>query len=286
MKWALLSDSSCNLRGFEPTSADTMYASAPLKINVGQHEYVDDDALDTLAMIDHMVSEPSGSSTACPSVGEWADLMRSAENVIVVPISSGLSGSLEAAETARSIVEKEGGHRIKIIDSRAAGGKLEYVIVLLDRYLTDNPDASFEEVCSYAASIEDKSQVLYSLSTFDNLTKAGRLPKIAGMVVNKLNIRILGTASDKGTMKIVGPTRGEKKMYKKIADTMDSDGFDGGDVFIDHVKNERGAQALADLISQRWPSSEFHIMPCRGLCSYYAEVNGLIIGYGCEHPWG
>ena len=287
MSWAIVADSSCNLQSYEPAAPNTSYFVAPLKINVGAKEYVDNDSLDTSAFISHMTSEHSASSTACPSVGEWAELFRKAENVIVIPISSGLSGSLEAAATARDLVLAENEVRnIHIVDSRAAGGKLEYLVVMIDRYLTENPDASFNEVCSYAEALEDHSQVLYSLSTFDNLSKAGRLPKIAGAVVNKLNIRILGSATDQGTMKIVGPTRGEKKMYAKIVATMQNDGFNEGDVFIDHVNNLEGARKLANFIKDVSPQSECHIMPCRGLCSYYAEINGLIIGYPCSDPWG
>lgn len=287
MSWAIVADSSCNLQNYKPSAPNISYYVAPLKINVGTIEYVDNDSLDTESFIVHMTSEHTASSTACPSVGEWAELFRQADNVIAVPISSGLSGSFEAASTARDLVLAEDNDRnIHIVDSRAAGGKLELIVSMIDRYLTDNSDASFEEVCKYTENIEDHAQVLYSLSTFDNLSKAGRLPKIAGAVVNKLNIRVLGSATDQGTMKIVGPTRGEKKMCAKIIATMQNDGFTGGDVFIDHVNNPEGAQKLAECIKSVSPESECHIMPCRGLCSYYAEVNGLIIGYPCSNPWG
>ena len=285
MTWAIVADSSCNLKGYEPSTPQTVYASAPLKINVGTTEYADDDTLDIQAFIQDMTSTSAATSSACPSVGEWAELLRSAENVIAIPISTGLSGSYDAASTACDMVMAEGGHNIHLLDSRAAGAKLEYLVVLIDRYLTYNPEATFEEVCNYADSIEDHSQVLYSLSTYDNLVKAGRFPKLAGLVANKLNIRMLGSATDQGTMTILGPSRGEKKSLAKILSAMEDDGFDGGDVFIDHVNNETGAQKLADMITTAHPTTTCHIMPCRALCSYYAELNGLIIGYGCSSPW-
>ena len=58
--------------------------------------------------------------------------------------------------------------------------------------------------------------------------------------------------------------------------------FDRGwySALIDHVFNERAAQELSDRIHQDWPNAEITIMPCGGLCSYYAEEDGLIIGYG------
>ena len=39
-------------------------------------------------------------------------------------------------------------------------------------------------------------------------------------------------------------------------------------------------QALADRIVEHWPGTKTIIMPCNGLDSYYAEMHGLIIGYG------
>ena len=287
MRWALVSDSSCNLRGYTPTAPDTIYRFAPLKIRVGEHEYIDDETLDTHQLNMAVAAETSASSSSCPSVGEWAELFTLADNTICMPISDGLSGSYEAASTAREMVlEKDPGRKIHLINSRAAGGKMDLLMTLFDRYLTNNPSASFEEVCEYCDDLEAHSQILFMLSNYENLSKAGRMPKMAGLIANKLNIRILGTASPEGTIKIVGPTRGEKKMYAKIVDTMASDGFEGGEVFIDHVENLAGAQALGVKIDERWPGSKITIMPCGGLDSYYAEMNGLIIGYGWDAASG
>lgn len=280
MSWAIIADSSCNLRNFEPTAPDTIYRFAPLKINVGGTEYVDDERLDVSDLNRRVAEEEQATSSACPSAGEWADLFRLADHVIAITISENLSGSYSAALTARSIVLDEGPRDIFVLNSRAAGGKLELLVHLIDRYLTTTP--SFEAACEYASSIETSSQVLYSLSNYENLAKAGRMPKMAGILANKLNIRILGTASSEGTIKIIGPARGEKKMVSKIIHAMESDGFTGGDVFIDHVENEPGAQLVAAKICATWPDTTIHMMPCGGLCSYYAERSGLILGYG----WG
>lgn len=278
MSWAIVADSSCNLRGFTPQAPDTVYAVAPLKVLVGSQEYVDNEQLDVSALNRAVAAESTASSSACPSAGEWAERFRLADNVIVITISANLSGSYEAAVMAKGLVEEEGPRNIHIVNSRAAGGKLEYLVTLLDRYLTTNP--SFEDACAFIDQAEEASQVLFSLSSYDNLTKSGRMPKAAGLIANKLSIRILGIASSEGTIKIVAPTRGSKKTVAKIVNAMKSDGYQGGLVFIDHVENEKGAQELAYKIRETWPSAEIQILPCGGLCSYYAEQSGLIIGYG------
>lgn len=279
MSWAIIADSSCNLRDYTPQAPDTLYAYAPLKINVGGTEFADDADLDVAELNRLVAEEKSASSSACPSAGEWAELFRSAENVIAITISANLSGSYEAASMARDLVQEESGHRIHLVNSRAAGGKLEMLVILLDRYLTVHPEATFAEACAYIDGIEQCSTVLFSLSSYENLTKSGRMPKMAGILANKLSIRVLGTASEEGTIKIVAPTRGQKKMVAKVVQTMEADGYKGGLVCIDHVDNEAGCQEIAAAITSKWPEAEIMIMPCGGLCSYYAEAKGIIIGY-------
>ncbi len=185
---------------------------------------------------------------------------------------------------------------------------------------------AFDEVVSYAKRLESNSQVQFSLRSFDNLVKNGRMPKLVGALASGLSIRMLGTASEQGTIKVIAPTRGDKKTMKKILDVMRSDGYRGGlayilsirmlgtaseqgtikviaptrgdkktmkkilDVmrsdgyrgglaYIDHVDNVEGAEELGRAIASEWPQAEVEILPCRGLCSYYAEESGLIIGY-------
>lgn len=287
MSWAIVVDSSCNLRGWKPAAPDTSFVSVPLTIHVGSTEYVDDEHLNVSELNRAVAQESSASSSSCPSVGVWAEEFRRADNVIAITISASLSGSYEAASTARNIVLEEnvrehagiiGGKNIFILNSRATGGKMELIVEKLDEFLNDkNP--SFDQVVEYLQALDKASTVLFSLSRYDNLVKNGRMPKLAGSIASKLNIRILGCASHEGTIKIVGSTRGEKKMYKKVIDCMTADGFNGGLVYIDHVDNETAAHYLKSTICTAWPSATVRIVPCGGLCSYYAEESGLIIGY-------
>lgn len=287
MSWAIVADSSCNLRSIEASDESANYATVPLVIHVGGVDYVDDENLDVHELNRIITEEPEASSSSCPSAGVWAEQFRKYDNVIAITISASLSGSYEAATMARNIVldeyarEHEGvisGKNIHLVDSRAAGGKLEVLVTSLSRYLS-NSEPTFDEAVAFIDNMEEKSQVLFSLSSYENLTKNGRMPRLAGTLASRLNIRVLGTASQEGTIKIVGPARGEKKMAKKIIASMEADGFSGGLVYIDHVENEPAALQLKQTILERWPESEIHILPCGALCSYYAENQGLIIGY-------
>ena len=126
MSWALISDSSCNLRDWQPTAPHTTFAFAPLKIRVGEREFVDDLSLDVHELNCAVQAETNASSSACPSVGEWAELFKLADKTICMPISEGVSGSYNAAATARDMVlAEEPNRQIHLVNSRAAGGKME-----------------------------------------------------------------------------------------------------------------------------------------------------------------
>ncbi|MDY2776890.1 MAG: DegV family protein [Collinsella sp.] len=287
MSWCIVADSSCNLRSFDiDEGAQAEYRFVPLKITVGGREFVDDAQLDVDELNRAVSQEKSASSSSCPSAGEWAEQFRRADKVIAITISGALSGSHEAAVMAQRMVLDEdaaasgspANRRLHVQDSRAAGGKLEVMVELLARFIAKH-DPSFDEAVSFLQDLEDHAQVLFSLSSYDNLVKNGRMPRLAGAIASKLSIRMLGTASEEGKIKVIGPTRGERKMIRKTIDQMRNDGYQGGLVYIDHVANPQGAGHLRDAIVEAWPEARVRILPCSGLCSYYAESTGLIIGF-------
>ena len=94
MSWAIIADSSCNLRDYIPTAPDCAYAFAPLKIQVAGEEYVDDASLDVAELNERVKTEPSATSSACPSAGEWEELFQKADNIIAVTLSSNLQAAM------------------------------------------------------------------------------------------------------------------------------------------------------------------------------------------------
>lgn len=278
MSWGIICDSSSNLRTYDAKTDDLAYRVAPLKIMVEGREYVDDESLDVSELNRIVAASDLESGSSCPNAGEWAELIRPYDNAIVITISSNLSASFRAAEMARDMVLAESPEKnIFLLDSRAAGGKLEVLVERIDEYIAEGH--SFEEVCLFATEAERHSQVLFSLSSYDNLVKSGRMPRVAGAVASRLSIRMLGIASSEGTIKVLGPTRGDRKTFRKIMDAMADEGYNGGLVSINHVENPKAAQALGDAICERWPKASVRIVPCGGLCSYYAETDGLIVGF-------
>jgi len=53
----------------------------------------------------------------------------------------------------------------------------------------------------------------------------------------------------------------------------------GGRVLIGHCFNESAALKLKDLLLKEFPEAQIDLHPTRGLCSFYAEKGGLMVGF-------
>ena len=76
--------------------------------------------------------------------------------------------------------------------------------------------------------------------------------------------------------------RGEKRAISKIWECMKELGYRGGKVRLRHSYNLEAAEKLAELIRGEYPDCDLKIGPNRGLCCYYAEEGGLLVGFDTE----
>ena len=274
MNVKIVADSSANL----PALAGIAYASVPLKILAGEKEYVDNAALDTEQMVCDLEAYQGRSGTACPSVGEWLEAFGDAEYVFTIAITSNLSGSHNAAVQAKDMYEEMHPERhVCCLDSLSTGPEM----VLIAEKLVELLDAGldYEAVCEQIKVYMTKTHLLFSLESMDNLAKNGRVSKVVAKAAGILGIRVVGKASDVGTLQQLHKCRGEKKALQTMLEEMQAHGFTGGKVRIAHGLNENGAKALLEVIRSAYPNIEATIVPFGGLCCFYAERGGLMVGF-------
>ena len=56
-------------------------------------------------------------------------------------------------------------------------------------------------------------------------------------------------------------------------------GYAGGKVHISHCGNPAAAERLKHMIEAVFEGAQVDVGACGGLCSYYAELGGLLVGY-------
>lgn len=275
MKYRIVSDSSSNLLSF-PGEID--YRTVPLKILVDGVEYVDEIGLDTAELVAKIKTSETATSTSCPNTFEWLQAFEGADTIFCVTISSQLSGSYSSAVAAcGEYMAEHPEAKAFVVDSRSTGGEMQLIIEKLAELMKEG--RSFEEIREIITDYQNRTHLLFVLLSLHNLAKNGRVSPTIAKIAGLLGINFLGRASDKGTIEEVGIYRGQKKLFKGVVTQMTKEGYKGGRVWINHCLNPGNAVALKEAIHQVYPDADVNINQCTGLCSYYAEEGGLIIGY-------
>lgn len=273
-KIKLLSDSSCDLTQLE----DISFSVAPLTITAGENNFVDNENLDINNMLEVLQNYNGKSSTSCPSVNDWLENFEDADIIYVVAMTSGLSGTYNSACSARELyLESHPDTKIHVFDTLSTGPEQALIINKLVSLIKQN--TPFEETVELTNNYMKHTGLLFSLESLHNFAQNGRVSKVTAAAVGVLGIRIVGTASNTGTLQVISKCRGEKKAQSTLIEQLKATGYKGGKISISHVNNIDFANNLKNELIKEYPNADIIINKARGLCSYYAENGGLLVGY-------
>ncbi len=267
-------DSAANL----VAEAGTDLGVAPLKVHTAEREFVDNADLDIPEMLAYMEQYKGRSQTSCPNASDWLAAFGDAEAIVCITITSALSGSCNAARSAAQIYENEHkGRRVFVLDSLSAGPEMHLVAERVRAWVDQG--LSFDEVCAAARDFIRETELVFMLKSLRNFANNGRVSPSAAKIAGLLGLCVIGRASDEGTLEPIDKCRGEARSLARLVELMDSAGLSRGRVSIAHCRNEAGAETLREKIHARFPEATVTILPCRGLCSYYVEDGGILVGF-------
>ncbi len=270
----LIADSSADVLSMKGVN----FASVPMSVRTDEREFLDDCRLNVSEMLDYMAAWQGRSGTACPSPERWMNAFAGADELLVVTITSGLSGTYGSAVAAREVyLQTHPEKKIHVFDTLSAGPEMRLLLEKLGRGVLAGK--TFEQLVLEGNEYLKKTRLLCCLQSLHNFAQNGRVSKIAAKAVGLLGIRILAGASEAGTLELIEKCRGERRGLSALLEKMIAEGYDGGRVRIGHADGETPAQALRDMILARFPQANPVLYPLRGLCSYYAEPGGVLVGF-------
>ncbi|QJD62456.1 DegV family protein [Streptococcus dysgalactiae] len=278
MTWKIVTDSGCDLRSLESQSKELQFERVPLTLQIGTEIFRDDDGLDIDNMMATMYQSSKAATSSCPSPDAFLQAYKGVDNVIAVTITGTLSGSHNSACLAKNdLLEDYPNANIHVIDSLSASGEVDLIVLELERLI--NLGLSFEEVVERITAYQEKTRLIFVLAKVDNLVKNGRLNKLVGKVVGLLNIRMVGQASKEGTLELLQKARGQKKAVSALVEEIQKAGYKGGKVYIAHANNPKICEQISEKIKAIYPDAVIQTGRTSGLCSFYAEDEGILMGY-------
>lgn len=275
----IVADSSANLDHLIHTD----FAAVPIRIRIGSREYLDTPELDTGAMMRDMTACTESTGTACPSVGDWLGAFGEDNSIVAAVLTSKLSGCYNgAAAAAEEYMDAHPGRRVVLLDTLTTGPALELIAEKGDEL--HHAGLPFDELCDALRAYLSRTHLAFMLGSLNNFARNGRVSPALAKLVSLLKIRIVGRASDDGDLEPLNKCQGEKNALKQIWNNMLAAGYSGGKVRIRHTENYRAAELLRQTIAEKYPIADVRVAVNRGLCSYYAEYGGLLVGFESGTP--
>jgi fatty acid kinase fatty acid binding subunit len=203
---------------------------------------------DYAAFYERLRASESGATTSQPSVGDFVavyePLLAEGREIVSVHISSGISGTLEAAGQARDrlVEEGKGGDRIHLFDSRSACGGMGYSVLAAAAAAKAGGDA--EAVLSRAQRAREELKMWFAIDTLEYLRRGGRIGGARAWIGSALRIKPILTLEEEITP--VERVRTRARSIERLRDYARQRHEAGLDAWvIQHIQDPDAANALA-----------------------------------------
>ncbi|WP_286680694.1 DegV family protein [Tepidanaerobacter sp. EBM-49] len=210
-KIALVTDSTADL----PEEIRTEYDIhvVPLKVRFKDKEYLDyeiagDKFYELLNQSDELPT------TSQPSPEDfrrlYEELLEEYDEVVSIHISSGLSGTINAANVAA----EKFGNKVHIVDSKTISLGIGLMTMEAAEIIKTGVDAA--KVVERLSEVRKNVELLFTLNTLEYLQKGGRIGRVQGIVGTLLNIKPIVRVGDDGIYQTYSKARSQEKALKTI----------------------------------------------------------------------
>lgn len=256
------------------------YRLVPLTISTDERSFVDDENLDVSEMLDYLSHYNGASHTACPGIEKWIECYEGADEVYVVTLSEGLSGTYNSAVTAGALyMEEHPEAKVHVFDSLSAGPEVRMLSDRIAEWV--RAGLGYDEIISRGDEYIKHSRIFFALESFHNFAANGRVSKVVAAAAGLLGIRVLATGNPEGQIIIAAKCRGEAGTLKAFIKNLEEAGYEGGRVYIAHCLNSGFAQRIKQTILDKYEQAQILIYETKGLCSFYAEKGGILLACEC-----
>lgn len=210
----------------------------------------------------------------------YARAAEDGEHVLAVLLASALSGTYASGETAARMFE---GAPVTVVDSRGAS-LTEGLLVLRAAELAElgTPVA---EIVAELDRIRDRSGILFTIETFDNLLASGRVSRGQAWLASSLRIRpILGLTAE-GRIVPVAKVVGPKRVLPRMLDLIRERATPGQATVrfgIIHVGRPEIVPAVRAALLEHYPDAEIIASPASPALATHAGPGAWGIAYQVE----
>jgi DegV family protein with EDD domain len=211
-KIALITDSTCGLPKEYVEKYNVKVVS--LKILYKEKEFIDGVNITPEEVYSRLPKELP--TTSMPSVEDVAvlyeELLKEGyTHAIVLPVSSGLSGTINSFRLASENFESI---NTFIFDTKILSMAVGLIVIEVGKMIEENK--SFEYICDRIPKIRENLWMYFTVDTLEYLIKGGRIGKVTGGIGQMLNLKPIITMNEDGAYTTFTKVRGSNQAFKKL----------------------------------------------------------------------
>lgn len=248
----------------------------PLNISFGEDVYIDGE-LDKKEFYERMRNSKELPKTSCPSPEKFMQICEGDEDVIVLTIALGLSGTYTSALLAKNMMlEENPNKKIAVIDTELGSIGEGQIVVKAAKLIEEGK--SFEEVVDTIEKLKKDKFFYGSLETLENAIKGGRVNPVAGKIINALNMKVIIKVCD-GIVKPIDSARGCNNSIKKVI-AKTSDIINNGkytSLGIAHANCLEKAEKVKEMILKNHSFEEIIITEIGSVMGTYTSEGAILV---------
>lgn len=216
----IITDSSANLTAEEAESMGIKVL--PFPVIFGERTFLDGVNLSTDEFYRMLANDPDHPHTSQINVAQFEEVfsgVKPDDEVIVILLSSALSGTVNSARIAKENLKLD---NIHIYDSFGATVMEKMLVLAAYR----NRDKTPKQVISILDDLRSRMEIYAIVDTLEYLYKGGRLKKSAATLGKIFRIKPIVTVSKDGFVDLCGKAIGTAAAIKNVAKRIETVGID------------------------------------------------------------
>ena len=186
-KVAIVTDSTADL---PPELVEELGVTiVPLQVIFGDEAYREGVEITTEEFYERLVKSRQLPTTSAPSVGDFQEvyerLLEEVDSIVSIHIGAKLSGTIQAAQTARQSLAKP--ERIEIVDSQAVSVAIGFAT--MEAVEAARAGAKLAEVKAAAESAVQRTHVRFMLDTLEYVRRGGRIGRARAYMGTLLRVK-------------------------------------------------------------------------------------------------
>ena len=186
-KVAIVTDSTADL---PPELVEELGVTiVPLQVIFGDEAYREGVEITTEEFYERLVKSRQLPTTSAPSVGDFQEvyerLLEEVDSIVSIHIGAKLSGTVQAAHTARQSLAKP--ERIEIVDSQAVSVAIGFAT--MEAVEAARAGAKLAEVKAAAESAVQRTHVRFMLDTLEYVRRGGRIGRARAYMGTLLRVK-------------------------------------------------------------------------------------------------